>query len=131
VNAGEYLHWSGDSRAVHYALGDELFTQRLDETFAFVPGAPAELPKVEETGVKIGFTEKADKPVATVAIVGARIVTMRKDEVIPDGTVVVRENRIVAVGPPASWTRTGTAGWARTRSFPSRAGSTSPRSPSG
>ena len=45
VNAGEYLHWSGDSRAVHYALGDELFTRRLDETFAFVPGAPPELPK--------------------------------------------------------------------------------------
>ncbi len=49
VNAGEYLHWSGDSRAVHYALGDEVFTRRLDETFAFVPGAPPELPKVPET----------------------------------------------------------------------------------
>ena len=102
VNAGEYLHWSGDSRAVHYALGDELFTRRLDETFAFVPGAPAELPKVPESGVRIGFAQKADKPAATVAIVGARVVTMRGDEVIPDGVVVVRENRIAAVGPRAS-----------------------------
>jgi len=102
VNAGEYLHWSGDSRAVHYSLGDELFTRRLDETFAFVPGAPPELPKAPEAGVKIGFTQKADKPAATVAIVGARVVTMKGDEVIPDGVVVVRENRIAAVGARAS-----------------------------
>ncbi len=102
LNAGEYLHWSGDSRAVHYALGDALFTRRLDETFAFVPGAPAELPKVPEAGVRIGFAQKADKPAATVAIVGARVVTMKGDEVIPDGVVVVRENRIAAVGPRAS-----------------------------
>jgi imidazolonepropionase-like amidohydrolase/Tol biopolymer transport system component len=102
VNAGEYLHWSGDSRAVHYALGDELFTRRLDETFAFYPGAPAELPKVPAHGVRIGFTQAADKPTATVAVVGARVVTMRGDEVIPDGVVVVRGNRIAAVGDRAS-----------------------------
>ena len=102
ANAGESLHWSGDSRAVHYSLGDELFTRRLDETFAFVPGAPAELPKVPESGTKIGFVQKADAPTATVAIVGARVVTMRGDEVIPDGVVVVHGNRIAALGPRAS-----------------------------
>ena len=59
VNAGEYLHWSGDSRAVHYALGDELFTRQLNDTFAFLPGAP-ELPKVPESGVKVGFAAKVD-----------------------------------------------------------------------
>jgi imidazolonepropionase-like amidohydrolase/Tol biopolymer transport system component len=101
-NAGEYLHWSGDSRAVHYSLGDELFTRRLDETFAFVPGAPAELPKAPEHGVRIGFAQKADAPTATVAITGARVVTMRGDEVIQDGVVVVRGNRIAAVGDRAS-----------------------------
>ena len=29
VNAGEYLHWSGDSATVHYTLGDELFGRAL------------------------------------------------------------------------------------------------------
>ena len=100
MNAGEYLHWSGDSRAVHYALGDELFTRRLDETFAFVAGRARRAAEGRpRRGVKIGFAPKADKPKATVAIVGARVVTMRGDEVIPDGVVVVRENRIAAVGP--------------------------------
>lgn len=102
ANAGEYLHWSGDSRRVHYALGDELFTRGLSETFAFVDGAPTELPAPPERGVRIGFTQAADRPAATIALTGARIVTMRGDEVIEDGTVVVQGHRIAAVGPRAS-----------------------------
>ena len=38
-------------------------------------------------------------PEGAVALVGARIVTMRGDEVIENGTIVVRGNRIAAVGP--------------------------------
>lgn len=37
-----------------------------------------------------------------MAVVGGRIVTMRGDEVIEDGTVVLEGNRIKAVGPRAS-----------------------------
>jgi imidazolonepropionase-like amidohydrolase/Tol biopolymer transport system component len=101
-NAGEWLHWSGDSRAVHFALGDELFTRRLEEAFAFLPGAKPEPPSPPERGVRIGFRETADRPRATVALVGARVVTMKGDEVIEDATVLVRGNRIEAVGPRAS-----------------------------
>jgi len=39
------------------------------------------------------------KPDGTVAFTGARIITMNGDEVIDNGTIVVRENRIVRVGP--------------------------------
>jgi len=39
------------------------------------------------------------KPSGTVAFTGARIITMNGDEVIEDGTVVIRDNRIAAVGP--------------------------------
>ncbi|MFI5170220.1 MAG: amidohydrolase, partial [Vicinamibacterales bacterium] len=98
ANAGEYLHWSGDSRRLHYSLGDELFTAGLEQSFAFVPGAPAELPKPPEQGVRIGFAADADKPKGALALTGARIVTMRGDEVIEDGVIVVRDNRIAAVG---------------------------------
>jgi imidazolonepropionase-like amidohydrolase/Tol biopolymer transport system component len=98
VNAGRYLHWSGDSSKVHYSLGDEVFTSELKNAFAFVPGAPAELPRPVERGVKIGFRQALDKPKAVTAITGARIVTMKGDEVIENGTVLVENNRIVAVG---------------------------------
>lgn len=62
VNAGENLHWAGDSRKVHFSLGDQLFTRELKESFSFVGGAPKELPKPSEEGVRIGFSAKADNP---------------------------------------------------------------------
>ena len=102
ADAGEYLHWSGDSAKVHFGLGERLFTSELRNGFAFVPGAPAVLPKADAAGVRVGFLETADTPVGTVAITGARIVTMKGDEVIADGTIVVNGNRITAVGPTAT-----------------------------
>ena len=101
VDAGEYLGWSGDSAKLHFGLGDRLFTTELRNAFAFVPGAPKELPKADAAGVRVGFTEASDAPTGQIAIVGARIVTMKGDEIIPDGTIVVDGNRITAVGPSA------------------------------
>jgi imidazolonepropionase-like amidohydrolase/Tol biopolymer transport system component len=43
-----------------------------------------------------------DKPRGTVVLRGARVITMKGDEVIPNGDVVVRDNRIVAVGARGS-----------------------------
>lgn len=98
-DAGEYLHWSGDSKSLHWALGPELYTRRLAETFAFIAGAPEKLPEPPEKGVNIGFRATSDVPSGTVAVVGGRVITMKGDEVIEDGTVLVEGNRIRAVGP--------------------------------
>ncbi len=97
-DAGEYLHWSGDSRRLYWSLGPELFTRELREAFRFVEGAPEKLPEAPEKGVNISFDVPADVPGGTVALVGGRILTMRGDEVIEDGVVVARGNRIVTVG---------------------------------
>jgi imidazolonepropionase-like amidohydrolase/Tol biopolymer transport system component len=99
VDASEYLHWSGDSTKVHFGLGERLFTSELRNAFTFVPGAPRELPKADAAGVRVGFTQPSDVPGGVIAITGARIVTMKGDEVIADGTIVVEGNRITAVGP--------------------------------
>lgn len=40
-----------------------------------------------------------DKPEGTIALTNARLITMRGDEVIERGDIVVRDNRILAVGP--------------------------------
>jgi imidazolonepropionase-like amidohydrolase/Tol biopolymer transport system component len=104
VDAGEYLSWSGDSASVHFGLGDRLFTTELRNAFTFEPGAPRELPKADATGIRVGFTVPSDKPSGLIALTGARIVTMKGDEVIPSGTIVVDGNRILAVGPDASVT---------------------------
>ena len=101
-DAGEYLHWSGDSRQLHWSLGPELYTLELKNAFAFLEGAPETLPDPPASGMNIGFQAESDVPKGTVAVVGARIVMMKGDEVIEDGTVVIQGNRIQAVGPRAS-----------------------------
>ncbi len=85
VNAGHDLHWSGDGRQLHYTLGDELFTASAQD-------------KDKATSQRIGFEQASDKPKGRIALTGARIVTMKGDEVIEGGTVLVDGNRIVAVG---------------------------------
>jgi imidazolonepropionase-like amidohydrolase/Tol biopolymer transport system component len=98
-DAGEYLHWSGDSMRLYWALGPELFSRELREAFTFVEGAPEKLPEPSAAGVNLGFEQAADIPLGAVAFVGGRVITMRgNDEVIENGTVVVRGDRIVAVG---------------------------------
>jgi imidazolonepropionase-like amidohydrolase/Tol biopolymer transport system component len=97
-DAGEFLRWSGDSRKLHWSLGPELFTRDVSEAFSFVEGAPETLPGPPEAGVNVSFSQPTDAPSGKVAFVGARLVTMRGDEVIEDGTVVVDRNRIAAVG---------------------------------
>jgi imidazolonepropionase-like amidohydrolase/Tol biopolymer transport system component len=101
-DAGSWLHWSGDSATLHWALGPELFSLALKNAFTFLEGAPEKLPDPPAHGTPIGFEAKTDVPTGTVAVVGARIVSMRGDEVIEDGTVVFAGNRIRAVGPRAN-----------------------------
>src|SRR5262249_11884009 len=47
----------------------------------------------------VSFSYPLDKPSGVLALVGARLVTMKGDEVVDDGTIVVTGNRITAVGP--------------------------------
>jgi imidazolonepropionase-like amidohydrolase/Tol biopolymer transport system component len=118
-DAGFYLHWSGDGRRLYWALGPELFSRDLADTFAFAPadpGAPATAPRTlrsepEAKGIPIGFAMKTDKPSGSVALVGARVITMAGLEpgpiagtpgVIENATILIQDNRIVAVGPAAS-----------------------------
>ena len=110
-DAGFYLHWSGDGSRLFWTLGPELFSRDLGRTFTFVAGAQAAPDAPETKGVPIGFTVKADKPEGTIALVGARIITMAglkpgpiegTPGVIENGTVVIDGNRITAIGPSAS-----------------------------
>jgi len=56
----------------------------------------------ESTAIEIALSVPRAKPTGAVAYTGAGIVTMKGDEVIADGTIIVDGDRIVAVGPRSS-----------------------------
>ncbi|HSL82441.1 MAG TPA: amidohydrolase, partial [Thermoanaerobaculia bacterium] len=80
-DAGNFLHWAGDSGSLHWSEGPTLYTRSLSESFAFLEGAPEELPEPPAEGQAIGLTAEAAKPSGTLALVGGRLVTLRGDEV--------------------------------------------------
>ncbi|MGH8310957.1 MAG: amidohydrolase family protein, partial [Steroidobacteraceae bacterium] len=88
---GYSLTWSADSTRLRWALGDTLYTAAITDRFR-----PDVKPRVER--VSVGLTVPADVPAGEVAFVNGRIITMAGDRVIERGTVLVRGNRIAAVG---------------------------------
>jgi imidazolonepropionase-like amidohydrolase/Tol biopolymer transport system component len=103
-DAGINLHWSTDSKKLHWTLGDEYFSASLKDRFNFLEGSRDSILPVDTTGIKIGLILKSDKPSGLLALRGARIITMKGDEVIENGTILIRDNRIEAIGATAEVT---------------------------
>jgi imidazolonepropionase-like amidohydrolase/Tol biopolymer transport system component len=93
-DAGINLHWSTDSRKLHYTLGSEYYTINVENRF----NQPDSSFKGADNSIAVGLTEKTDKPKGTIAFRNARIITMNGNEVIEDGTIVIEGNIIKAVG---------------------------------
>ncbi|MCC6723829.1 MAG: PD40 domain-containing protein [Saprospiraceae bacterium] len=98
-DAGINIHWSADSKTLHWTLGNEYFSDELTERFKFLEGSRDSLPPMDTAGIKINLTLPADKPSGVIAFTNARIITMEGDQVIEKGTVVVEGNIIKAVSP--------------------------------
>ena len=62
-------------------------------------GGAANKPAYEAAEHDVIITVARDVPRGTVVLRGARIITMKGNEVIANGDIVVKDNRIVAVGP--------------------------------
>ena len=98
-DAGYNLQWSGDGERLNWTLGENYYTIELENAFDFLSGGMSEeLPLGDNDGISIGLELETDIPEGSIAFTNARIITMNGDEVIENGTIVVSENRIVAVG---------------------------------
>ena len=97
-DAGINLHWSGDSKTLHYTLGDQYFSIPLEDRFSFVADKPDSLFKEPETGITIKLNVEADKPQGINVFKHARLVTMNGSEIIEDGTIVIEGNKIKSIG---------------------------------
>lgn len=102
ARAGEYLNWSPNNDKLTWFHGPFLYEQSLDEAFAFVGGNDEAAEPVNE-GINLSFNVASKKAEGYTAIVGGTIVTMRdadsKEEIINNGTVLIKDNIIEAVGP--------------------------------
>ncbi|MEM8985403.1 MAG: amidohydrolase family protein [Pseudomonadota bacterium] len=91
LSAGEAtagtLGWADDGATAYYALGSTLFRHDMTNV---IPGA------AEEMKVDILLGERRKKGV--LALRGANIATMGEAGFIRNGTIVIDDNRIVAVG---------------------------------
>jgi len=102
ARGGEALHWSGDSETLGWSYGSKLYSRDLNAAFAFLDGAPKQLPEPATEGRDLSFEVPFEAPDSRIALVGGRVVTMRdayqQREVIDNGVVLVRGNTIEAVG---------------------------------
>ena len=101
-DAGIGIHWSTDSKQVMWTLGDEYFKAAIDQRFDFLPGSPEEVGDPPSEGIKVGLKVQTDTPDGIIAFTNARIITMEGDEVIENGTIVIENNRIKAIGQKIS-----------------------------
>jgi imidazolonepropionase-like amidohydrolase len=102
-DVGSYLHWSADSKSLHWMVGSKYHSRDLQDSFAFMPGAPKELPKPgSDRAIDVGLSAALDAPADVFAFTGARLITMNeaetKQEVIEDGVLVVDGDSIKAIG---------------------------------
>lgn len=116
---GQFPAWSDDGRTVHWSIGNAHVVYDLDAARAFDDSVKAAArtgpaPDSASAGDKkkparfepferrIRIAYPRDIPHGAAVLRGARVVTMRGDEVIENGDVVVRDNRIEAVGARGS-----------------------------
>ncbi len=112
---GQFPVWSSDGRNVHWSIGNAHVVYDLeradavDDSLAAVKKAaqPADTSAMAVKGytpaeTRVRIEAPRDVPNGVVLFRGARIISMRGDEVIENGEILIRNNRISGVGPTGS-----------------------------
>lgn len=131
IMGGEFPVWSADSKKVHWSLGASHFRYDLIAGRQFQDSLDAAKKKEKELKAKekkkdstakdagedekkdprfmaeefkIKVFYKKDTPQGSVLLKGGRIITMKDDEVIENGDLLITNNRIAALGASGSLT---------------------------
>jgi len=92
-DAGSCLHWSKDSQKIMWTLGPRYYSKDISSAF--------DGPTTDTAGTDIGLKLKTDIPDGKIAFKNVRIITMNGDEVIENGTIIIDQNKIAAIGKAA------------------------------
>ena len=120
---GDFIGWQPDGNRVHFSIGRSYFTYDLPRADSLVRDSTVRAdsvrrvagagrdsaaaatdtsrsrPAYEPARIDVAITVQKDKPRGAVVLKNARAITMKGDEVIERADILVRDNRIVAVGP--------------------------------
>ncbi|MEN2787884.1 amidohydrolase family protein [Sphingomonas qilianensis] len=104
-----FIGWSANGAQLNWSLGPNFYTVQTDALFKTAPlqdDADKDAAKFvpPATGLSLAMEVTADRPTRTIALTGARLVTMAAPDggIIADGVVVIQGDRIAAIGPRAS-----------------------------
>jgi imidazolonepropionase-like amidohydrolase/Tol biopolymer transport system component len=121
---GQFPTWNADASKVHYSIGNAHVVYDLARAKAFDDsvraarraagetdstraqgdtaqtrgGRSRETPRFQPLEKRVLIQASRDIPTGAAVLRGARVITMRGDEVIENADIVIRDNRIEAVG---------------------------------
>jgi imidazolonepropionase-like amidohydrolase/Tol biopolymer transport system component len=121
---GQFPAWGSDAKTVHWSIGNAHVVYDLDRARTFddsvrraqrapsgaadttaarpdsarAAGANRRTPQYQPVETRVRVSAQRDIPRGVAVLRGARVITMRGDEVIENADVVIRDNRISAVG---------------------------------
>ena len=118
TNVGaDFASWADGGNTIAWTLGASYFSLPLavaDAGIAERPAGTTPAPNAPEgylpdaarsfhpEEVHVSVKVPRYTPSGTIVLKGAKIITMRGDEVLPSGDILIRDNRIVSVGPSGS-----------------------------
>lgn len=100
----DFFEWADAGKTITWAVGSTFYRRSLANIKLNRPDSPswsADAPTVgQDTEAFQAVVEvPRDNPHGSVVLRGARVITMRGDEVIENGEVVIRDGRIASIGP--------------------------------
>jgi imidazolonepropionase-like amidohydrolase/Tol biopolymer transport system component len=101
VSAGGADSFAWADGSIHWTLGAEGYSAERSELFERPAGDDEdEGYEAPTTGIDLSIEAQSDKPEGMIALTGGRIVTMAGEDggVIENGSILIENNRIVAVG---------------------------------
>lgn len=98
----DFMDWADGGRTITWAVGASFYRRPLGSVD--LDGPPETNDSIARNSQEIVAVVEMprDKPEGTLVLRGATAITMKGDEVIADADILIRDNRIAAVGPRGS-----------------------------
>lgn len=106
ANGAEFPNWASDGRTFTYSFGSTLYRYDIGSADSLMrdsiagagSGIQATRSAYTPVAIDVAVAAPRDRPTGAIAFRNGRLITLRGDEVIERGDIVVRDRRIVAIG---------------------------------